>query len=141
MVPRFRVILTLVFIYFLVPAEHCLAEVTTLSNGIQISELPPDRDRFELIVGYKAGVRNETRGLSGLASIVSHYLASSSSVRSISLAAYGAGGDVEFLDELDRTALRVSVPVWAKPMILDQIAAYFAEAPGQDPEPARSDRG
>jgi hypothetical protein len=131
-VPRFRVILTLVFIALLLPSGYCLAAVTTIANGIRISELPPDGDRFEVILGYQAGVRNETTGLSGLASIVSHYLASSPAARSISLAAYGAGGEVEFLDDLDRTALRVSVPAWAKPMILAQMAPYFAEAPGQD---------
>jgi hypothetical protein len=103
---------------------------STLPNGIRISDIPASGDRFELVVGYLAGVRNETGGLSGLASIVSHMLASSAPVRALSLAAYGAGGDLQFVDELDRTAIRVSVPAWAKPVVLNELPALFQQSPG-----------
>ena len=76
-----------------------------LPNGVRIDELPASDDRFELIVGYQAGLRSETRGLSGLSSIVGHILASSVPARSLAVAAYGAGGEVEFLNQLTRTAL------------------------------------
>src|SRR5262245_58671956 len=105
-----------------------------LSNGVRIDEIPASDDRFELIVGYHAGLRGETRGLSGLSSIVGHLLASTVPARSIAVAAYGAGGEVEFLNELDRTALRVSVPAWAKSTILEQVAAYLEQSPSNNSE-------
>ncbi len=101
---------------------------------VLFSDLPPSGGRFEMAIGYQAGIRNETRGLSGLASVISRYLASTSASRSLSLAAYAAGGEVEFFDELDRTGMRISVPLWAKPMLLDQVAAYFGVTPGQQPD-------
>ena len=70
-----------------------------LPNGVRIDEIPASDDRFELVVGYQAGIRSETRGLSGLSSIIGHLLASSAPARSIAVAAYGAGGEVEFLSD------------------------------------------
>src|SRR5262245_8481806 len=105
-----------------------------LPNGIRIDEIPASDDRFELVIGYQTGVRSETRGLSGLSFIVGHLLASTVPARSIALVAYGAGGEVEFLNELDRTALRVSVPAWAKSMILEQVAAYLEQSPAANSE-------
>jgi hypothetical protein len=107
---------------------------STLPNGIRIFDIAATAERFELVAGYQAGVRNEAGGLSGLASIVSHVLASTGSVRALSLAAYGAGGDLQFIDELDRTAIRVSVPEWARPMVLSELAALFQEMPGANAE-------
>jgi hypothetical protein len=105
---------------------------STLPNGIHTAELPSGGKSFEIIAGYTSGVRNETTGSSGLAAIVSEYLASSAAARSIALAAYGSGGKVEQLAELDRTALKVEVPLWAAPMIQESIAAYLAQVPDQD---------
>jgi hypothetical protein len=110
-----------------------LANDSTLPNGIRISELPADRDSVELIVGYQAGVRSETSGSSGLAAIISQYLASSPPVRSIVLSAYGAGGELKVLNELDRTAFEVQVPPWALPMILDQLPDFFQQIPSSNP--------
>src|SRR5262245_15772757 len=123
---RFLILFALLTTSGFAPLGHA-AEV--LPNGVRIDEIPSSDDRFELIVGYQAGIRSETRGLSGLSSIVGHFLASSVPARSIAVAAYGAGGEVEFLNEVDRTALRVAVPAWAKPMILDQITAYLEQSP------------
>ena len=128
---RFFILLALLTASDFTPLAQA-AEV--LPNGIRIDEIPASDDRFELIVGYQAGLRSETRGLSGLSSIIGHLLASSVPARSIAVAAYGAGGEVEFLNELDRTALRVSVPAWAKPMILDQIAAFLEQSPANNSE-------
>ncbi len=123
MFARFCVILSLI-----IAADY------TLPNGIRVSALPPNGDRFELVLGYEAGVRNESRALSGSAAIVSQYLASTPAARSLSLNAYAAGGEVQFLNELDRTAIRISVPQWAKSMVLEQVAQYLAETPGKHAE-------
>src|SRR5215475_11923822 len=128
---RFFFVFTLLTASGFAPLGHA-AEV--LPNGVRIDEIPSSDDRFELIVGYQAGIRSETRGLSGLSSIVGHFLASSVPARSIAVAAYGAGGEIEFLNELDRTALRVSVPAWAKSMILDQVAPFLDQSPANNSE-------
>src|SRR5437879_200985 len=96
----------------------------TLENGIRVSPQTSDGQSFVLLMGYQAGVRNEGHSFSGLASIISHYLQSTAAARSLALTAYGTGGKVEFLAELDRTAIRVSVPQWAAPAILSQAAAF-----------------
>jgi predicted Zn-dependent peptidase len=84
------------------------------------------------VLGYRAGIRNETDSFSGMAAIVSHYLQSTPAARSLALAAYGSGGSVEFLDEPDRTALRIRVPSWAAPMVVNAAAAFFAATPDKD---------
>src|SRR5436190_11960796 len=103
----------------------------TLENGIRVSPQASDGTSngrsFVLMIGYQAGVRNEGHSFSGLASIISHYLQSTAAARSLALTAYGTGGKVEFLAELDRTAIRVSVPQWAAPAILSQAAAFFSD--------------
>ena len=104
----------------------------SLPNGIRFGEFSVPSDRFEMVVGYESGVRNETQGASGLATIVSRVLASSPPARSLALAVYAAGGDVEFISELDRTAVRVSVPEFAKPMVLEQIAPLLAAMTPRD---------
>ncbi len=107
-----------------------LSADSTLPNGIRISDIPSSGNtRFEMVVGYQSGVRNENEGMSGLASIVSRFLASSDAARALSLAAYGAGGEMQFINELDRTAIRVNVPDWAKPMVLAHVAALLGETP------------
>jgi hypothetical protein len=104
----------------------------TQANGIQVIPLPPENDRFEMIAGYRAGIRDETSGSSGLAAAAASFLMSSRSAREVALAAYGAGGDFEFFSELDRTGFHVKVPLWAKPIVEDAAARFFAEAPDKD---------
>ena len=111
-----------------------LAPDVTLDNGIRISPQAGDASSFTMVLGYRAGIRNETHSFSGMAAIVSHYLQSSAAARSLALAAYGAGGTVEFLDEFDRTAVRIRVPNWATAMVINSAAAFFAATPDKDRE-------
>ena len=80
---RFLILFTLLTASEFARLGHA-AEV--LPNGVRIDEIPASDDRFELIVGYQAGLRSETRGLSGLSSIVGHILASSVPARAIAVA-------------------------------------------------------
>ena len=76
-----------------------LAGGSTLPNGIRVYKIPPDgRDShsFEVIAGYRTGVRNEMKGTGGLAAVVSTFLRSTPSARAMAVAAYGAGGEIEF---------------------------------------------
>jgi hypothetical protein len=104
----------------------------TLDNGIRIHPQADEAPSFTLVLGYRAGIRNETHSFTGMATVVSRYLQSTAAARSLVLAAYGAGGSVEFVDEPDRTAVRVSVPPWAAPMVLNAAASFFADAPDKD---------
>ena len=111
-----------------------LLRICALLSLILFSDLAPSGERFEIVIGYQAGIRNETSGRSGMASVVSRFLASTPAARSLALGAFASGGSVQFIDELDRTAMRVSVPGWARPMVVDQILSYFAETPGRYPD-------
>jgi len=119
---RFCVVLSFASLLFPAPS--------TLPNGIRLIDLPAQADRFVLVVGYTSGVRNENRGMSGLAAVVSRYLASSDAARSMALSAFASGGTIEYIDELDRTGMRISVPNWAKPMVVDHVAKYLSD-PGE----------
>ena len=92
--------------FFLLPA---------LPNGIQLAETSPQGDSVEIVAGYASG------GVKAFSSI--------SAVRALELAAYAAGGDLKFFNELERTGLRITVPNWAAPMFADQLAALFKEIP------------
>lgn len=111
-----------------------LLRICALLSLILFSNLAPSGERFEIIIGYQAGIRNETGGRSGTASTVSRFLASTPAARSMALSAYASGGSVQFINELDRTAMRVSVPVWARSMVVDQVLPYFADTPAQYPD-------
>jgi hypothetical protein len=102
------------------------------ANGIQVIPLPPENEFFEMIAGYRAGIRDETSGSSGLAAAVASFLLSSRSARELALAAYSAGGDFEFFSELDRTGFHVKAPLWAKAMVEAAAARFFAEVPEKD---------
>jgi hypothetical protein len=95
---------------------------------LQIVSLPPQTDTFEMTAGYRAGVRDET-GSSGLAAAASSFLATTPSARELALAAYSAGGDIEFFSELDRTGFHVKVPLSAKPSVEEFAAKFFSETP------------
>jgi hypothetical protein len=89
--------------------------VPALPNGIQLAETPSQGDSVEIVAGYASG------GLEGFSSIAA--------IRSLELAAYAAGGDLKFFNELERTGLRITVPKWAASMFTDQIAAIFKDVP------------
>jgi hypothetical protein len=95
---------------------------------LQIVSLPAQTDTFEVTAGYRSGVRDET-GSSGLAAAVSAFLATTPSARGLALAAYSAGGDIEFFSELDRTGFHVKVPLSAKPSVEEFTAKFFSETP------------
>ena len=86
-----------------------------LPNGIQLAETTPRGDSVEIVAGYASG------GVKAFSSI--------SAVRALELAAYAAGGDLKFFNELERTGVRITVPNWAAPMFADQLAALFKEIP------------
>jgi hypothetical protein len=117
---------------FLIALSLLAAADLTLDNGIRISPQTSDGQSFNLVIGYQSGIRNEANSLTGMAAIVSRFLQSTASARSLALAAYGAGGTVEFLDEPDRTAVRVSVPPWAAPMVLSSAASFLTDTPDKN---------
>ena len=97
---------------------------SALPNGIELVEVPPQGESVEIVAGYASG------GLTGFNSIPA--------VRSLALAAYSAGGKLEFFEEFERTGLRIAVPAWAATMIADQIAPIFEEVP-DDHQPSPTD--
>src|ERR1700681_4074288 len=91
---------------------------STLPNGIRLVELPPEGDSVQIVAGYTAG------GLSGLAS--------TAGAKALLLDAYAAGASIDFVNDLDRTALRLSIPQWALPKILALLPALFREVPPEE---------
>src|SRR5262249_33626523 len=45
--------------------------------------------------------------------------------------AYAAGAKITFIDEPDRTAVRITAPLWALPMLTDRLPALFREVPAE----------
>jgi hypothetical protein len=91
---------------------------STLPNGIRIDELPAGADSVEIVAGYASG------GLSGLDS--------TSAATALFRDAYAAGGDIQFINEIDRTAVRVVAPAWAAPMLFGRLPALFKDVPDGD---------
>jgi hypothetical protein len=91
---------------------------STLPNGIRVDELPPGTDSVEIVAGYAAG------GLTGLES--------TAAATALFRDAYAAGGDIQFINEIDRTALRIVAPAWAAPMLFARLPALFKEVPGEN---------
>ncbi|HLQ77816.1 MAG TPA: hypothetical protein VK210_10700, partial [Terriglobia bacterium] len=113
-----------------------LAGGSTLPNGIRVYEIPlegRDNHSFEVIAGYRTGVRNEMKGTGGLAAVVSTFLRSTPSARAMAVAAYGAGGEIEFFSDLDRTGVRLKMPDWARPMVEESISEFLSETPQKNP--------
>lgn len=109
-----------------------LAGGSTLPNGIHVYELSQsgkDINSFEVVAGYRTGVHNQAMGTSSLADAISTFLKTSSSVRAMAVAAYGAGGDIEFFSDLDRAGFRLKMPNWARPMVEESISEFFSETP------------
>jgi hypothetical protein len=122
-------------LYFLL--SILLAGNTTLPSGIRVYDLQrPAKtgDFFEAIVGYRTGVNSETNGTDSLAAVVAMFLKSSPSARAMAVAAYGAGGEVEYFSDLERTGIRLKMPNWARPMVEDSIAEFLSESPRKNPE-------
>jgi len=114
-----------------------LAGDTTLSNGIRVYDLSKDAnsgDAFEAIVGYRAEVHNQSSEAGTLSEVVASFLKLSPSVRAMAVAAYGAGGEIEFFSDLDHSGIRLKMPSWARPMVETSIAAFLSETPGKNPE-------
>jgi len=88
---------------------------STLPNGIRLVELPPGADSVEIVAGYTSG------GLSGFAS--------TAAAKALMLDAYSAGATIDFLNEIDRTAVRIRAAKWAAPMLTDRLPSLFKEVP------------
>jgi hypothetical protein len=90
---------------------------STLPNGIRLIELSASGDSVEIIAGY------DEPGLPSLSSTAAE--------RSLIFNAYAAGGNIQLLNENDRTALRLVVPQWALPMLgnAQLLSTFFKDAP------------
>jgi hypothetical protein len=95
-----------------------LFSASTLANGIRLSELPAEGDSVEILAGYTGG------GLTGFAS--------TSGAKALLADAYAAGGTISLISEPDRTALRITAPRWALPVLQGHIPALFSEVPPAD---------
>jgi hypothetical protein len=93
--------------------------VSTLPNGIRLGELPADGDGVEIVAGYTLG---------DLAAFTS-----TAAARSLLFDVYAAGGHIDFINELDRTAVRIKAPVWAFPLLADRLPALFEQIPQSEP--------
>jgi hypothetical protein len=91
---------------------------STLTNGIRLVELPAAGDSVEIVAGYHSA---------GLASF-----ASTAAAKALLLDAYAAGATLEFINDLDRTAIRIVTPKWALPMLTERLPALFREVPGDE---------
>jgi hypothetical protein len=91
---------------------------STLPNGIRVGELPASGDSIEIVAGYTSGGSTN--------------LASTEAARALLLDSYAAGGKIQFISELDRTALRLTVPQWAAPALFQDLPAFFRQVPEPD---------
>ncbi|HSU89503.1 MAG TPA: hypothetical protein VLL56_11735, partial [Terriglobia bacterium] len=99
-----------------------LFSTTTLPNGIRLIELPANGDSAEIaeiIVGY------DEAGLTGLREMPA--------LRLLIFNGYAAGGDIQFIQEQDRTAVRFTIPRWALPMLANpQLASLLKDVPARN---------
>jgi hypothetical protein len=109
-----------------------LAGQGAVPAGITVGEIPGDGAVYEVQAGYRAGIRHEVDGRSGLAFSIAAFLALTPSGRRLTLAVYSAGGDISFFTELDRTGVRLKTPAWAKPMVDTALSEFVKEAPSAD---------
>jgi len=93
---------------------------STLANGIRLVELPPEGESVEIVAGYTSG------GLTGLSS--------TAAAKSLLMDAYAAGAAIDFIQDMDRTALRITAPNWATPMLIDHLPELFREIPKDNAE-------
>jgi hypothetical protein len=89
----------------------------TLPNGMRLIELPAaDPETAEIIVGYDEPNLND--------------LASTAGAQTLLYKTYAAGGQMEMIQQQDRTALRLTFPKWAVPIMADQdLAKFFVDVP------------
>jgi hypothetical protein len=114
-----------------------LSADSTLPNGIRVYEFSSDitsGNSFELTAGYRTGGLQEIEGARALTEVVAAFLKSTPTARAIEIAAYGAGGTVEYFSDLDRTGIRLKMPNWARPMVESSIAEFLSETPQKNPE-------
>src|SRR5688572_28428345 len=104
-----------------------LAAEITLPSGIRLFELPAQTNTFEITAGYQTSdhVLNPT---------MLEFLLSTASARTMAVLAYGAGGRVESVSESGRSGIRVTGPLWLKPLIEVQLKEFFMETPGENPQ-------
>ena len=96
-----------------------LFSTTTLPNGIRLIELPANGDSAEIIAGY------DEAGLTGLREMPA--------LRLLIFNGYAAGGDIQFIQEQDRTAVRFTIPRWALPMLANpQLASLLKDVPARN---------
>ena len=96
-----------------------LFSTTTLPNGIRLIELPANGDSAEIIAGY------DEAGLTGLREMPA--------LRLLIFNGYAAGGDIQFIQEQDRTAVRFTIPRWALPMLANpQLASLLKDGPARN---------
>lgn len=98
---------------------------STLPNGIRLAEIPSTGDSVEITAGYTIGGLKDWFSTFGAISLLRD--------------GYAVGGKIQTIDELDRTALRITLPKWALPMLTDRLPALFEGIPngpeGPDPSP------
>jgi hypothetical protein len=91
---------------------------STLPNGIRVGDLPERQDSVEIVAGYASG------GLTDFESAP----AADAFLRTV----YAAGGSIQFVNELDRTAIRIVVPAWAAAPVFDELPSLFKEIQSGD---------
>jgi len=113
-----------------------IAGALTFPNGIHVYDFPAAKtgSSFEVMVGYRTGFRTEGDPSGDLSSIVFEYLKSTPSARGLALAAYGSGGRIEFVSDLERTGIRVMAPTWARPTVVALLQQFLSETPQKHPE-------
>jgi hypothetical protein len=97
---------------------------STLPNGIRLAEIPSTGDSVEITAGYTIGGLKDWFSTSAAISVLRD--------------AYAVGGRIQTIDELDRTALRITLPKWALPMLTDRLPALFEGIPNgpESPDPS-----
>ena len=114
-----------------------LSADSTLPNGVRVYNFTGEinsTNSFELTAGYRTSGLHEIAGARELAEVVAAFLKSTASVRAIEIAAYGAGGTVEYFSDLDQTGIRLKIPNWARPMVERSITEFLTETPQKNPE-------
>jgi hypothetical protein len=91
---------------------------SALPNGIRIDSLPAGSDAVEIVAGYASG---------GLADF-----SSTGAAKALLVDAYAVGGDIQFLNEIDRTAVRIVAPSWSAPVLFEHLPGLFKDVPSED---------
>jgi hypothetical protein len=92
-----------------------LISTITLPNGLRVVELPSLDETFEITAGYTRG------GLTGLLS--------TGPAKLLLRDAYASGAKLESLNDGDRTAVRITAPQWAIPVVASELPGLFQQIP------------